>query len=832
MDLTELFRHWTYRVFAPGTLLRRKYESFKSLLNNDRKSLERIAELEDIYYGRTPVDWARVSRLVSELRSSVAAMVDDMMRMNPNYMDLPDFARKIDFYLQAASELPDYDFSPPYVLPLVEAREFPACSGNKAANLSRVVEEAGLPSPEGFVVTCAAFHYYLEYNELRPKIETLLSKVRLEQPGFSADVCTEIQRLILEGEVPPAVEDEMRDAAAKLVYADGGQSTFAVRSSALGEDSEASFAGQYESVLGVGLSDLKTAYKKVLAGKYNANAVTYRIRFGLADAETPMAALVLKMIEPDVSGVIYTRGLSEAECDVLDIYSVEGRGSNLVGGSASPEVISVARCGRTTEVVRALGGGAPQAISGEVPADEFILNDSDAETLAEWGIRIEQLFGRPQDIEWCRDGNGRLHILQARPLYGAKIPTEEANDDAGKPEIEAEPLISGGVPASPGVGIGAVRHCPMVRELENLPENTVLVCETLSPSYAGVMERLAAVVTDTGSKASHFASVAREFGLPVIVDTKYATRTLQDGTLVTVHADEAKVYEGEVEELLGPETRKGSIEDTPFFKRLSWVMEYVSPLNLTDPESRDFRPDKCRSMHDLTRFCHETAVAEMFSLVGRGSRGLSRAKQLESDMPLYMHVLDLDGGLRPETMLQEKVTPKDITSPLMKAVWKGLTHKSVDWSGLPPAYDWGGYEKMSGGFVSPKSKHLSSYALLARDYIHLMLRFGYHFAVVDSMCVDDQESNYVQFRFKGGGGTPEQRLLRSDYISKVLKRSGYRTKITGDMLDAQYDRAPRDNILEALSILGLVLGKTRLMDMSLHDESEVDGLVETFYREL
>lgn len=834
MDLNELFKHWTYRVFSPGTLLRRKYESFKSLLNNDRKSLERIAELEDIYYGGMPVDWARVTRLVGELRESVAAMVDDMMRMNPKYVDLPDFARKIDFYLQVASELPDYDFSPPYVLSLEEARERPRCSGNKAANLSKVIEDAGLPAPEGFAITCAAFHYFLEYNELSPKIETLLSKVRLDQPGFSADVATEIQRIILEGEVPPAVKEAIRDQAAKFAYAAGGRAKFAVRSSARGEDAEASFAGQYESVLGVDLSDLSKAYKQVLASKYNVNAVSYRIRFGLADMETPMAVLVLKMIEPDIAGVIYTRGLSESDCNVLDIFTVEGLGSNLVGGSASPEVVSVSRCGDKADIRRVSGGLAPQAVSGEIPPeDHMLLTDSNAETLAEWGVKIEQLFGRPQDIEWCRDKNGALYVLQARPLYGAKIaPEEEQESGEEKIKIDAEPLISGGVTASPGVGIGVVCHCPMVRDLESLPEKAVLVAETLSPAFAGVLERLAAVVTDTGSKASHFASVAREFGLPVVVDTKYATRKLTDGMIVTVHADEAMVYEGEISELQGPETRRGTIEDTPFYKRLTWVMEYVSPLNLTDPDSADFRPDKCRSMHDLTRFCHETAVAEMFSLVGRGNRGLSRAKELESEMPMYMHLLDLEGGLRPETMLQDSVTPNDITSPPMKAVWAGLTNKNVDWSGLPPAYDWNGYEKMSGGFVSPKSKQLSSYAVLARDYIHLMLRFGYHFAVVDAMCVQDPESNYVQFRFKGGGGTPEQRLLRTEYISRILERAGYEVKITGDMLDAEYTRQNMDKILEALKTIGLVLGKTRLMDMSLHHESEIDELVEKFYREL
>ena len=79
-----------------------------------------------------------------------------------------------------------------------------------------------------------------------------------------------------------------------------------MRSSALSEDGEASFAGQYASLLKVPDAEITVSYKEVLASKYGPRAVAYRLRGGLADQDTPMAVLVLQMIEPVVSGVVYT----------------------------------------------------------------------------------------------------------------------------------------------------------------------------------------------------------------------------------------------------------------------------------------------------------------------------------------------------------------------------------------------------------------------------------------------------------------------------------------------------------------------------------------------
>lgn len=828
----ELFKHWTYQVFAPGTLLRRKYESFKSLLEIDRSCLERIAELEEVYYSGAPTDWTRVQNLVRELLVQSDFLVRELMAMSPGrYLDLPDYKNKIGFYLTMATELQDFDFSPPYAISLEEARDLPDKAGGKAYNLARLADAAGLPVPEGFVITTRAYHYFIEYNELRPRIDTLLAKVNIDAPGFVSDICEEIQRLVLGGEIPPDVEREYRDHAMRLAGMRGGNVRMAVRSSAVGEDSDASFAGQYESELNVGLSDLGEAYRRVLASKYSAKAVTYRIRYGLPDQATPMAALVMEMIAPACSGVVYTRDPARPHREQMTVYAIRGLGRNLVDGSSSPEILALARDPEPQLLSRRAGGSAPQVVSGDTPDDDPCLPDAHAQTLARAALALEDAMNAPQDMEWCMDHNGSLYMLQSRPLAEAE-PLVETPDSDERPRVTDALSLLKGEPASPGVGIGPV-HKPMnLADLDGVAQGCVLVSDTLSPAYASVLERLAAVVTDTGSKASHFASVAREFGLPVVVDAKFATSRLKEGDIVSVDADTGNVYAGEVAELKPYAGRPATRRDTPFHKRMAEVMKHVSPLHLTDADAATFAPDHCRSIHDIVRFCHETGVSEMFSLVGKGGRGLAKARICDCGLPIVLYILDLGGGLVPQAAQADAVTPDHFATGSIKALWKGLNHPDIQWDGSLLAFDWEEFDRISGGVMSLKSKTLASYCIVASDYMHMLMRFGYHFAVVDTVCGQHEQSNYVNFRFKGGGAEIGNRLLRLEFVRKVLAGHGFIVTTKGDMLDARLMAAPPHKIEASLSLVGTLLGRTRLMDMAMTGDDQVQQLVDEFLESL
>jgi pyruvate,water dikinase len=532
------------------------------------------------------------------------------------------------------------------------------------------------------------------------------------------------------------------------------------------------------------------------------------------------------MIAPEVSGVVYTWEQPPAgSAPSLAVYAIPGLGGALVDGSTVPEVHYLSREEPPRLLSVILSPDCPFEPGGPNSA---CLSPEAAVSLAGWGLALEKLSGRPQDMEWCQDRQGRLFLLQSRPLKTASMAPQDLKETKGSPQIAQPVVLEGGVTASPGLGTGRVWLVRREAELGEVPEGTVLVSPTLPPAFAAIIQRLRAVVTDGGSRASHFAAVAREYGLPVLVGTKDATRRLTPGQVVTVDATRRRIYQGEVESLKKSANTGPIKPDTPFATRLKALMSFISPLHLLDPASPEFTPQSCRSINDLVRFAHEQGMAEMFSLVGRSGRGLARARRLATELPLVMYILDLEGGLDSQAQETKTIEPQLITSEPMRAAWAGLSHPDVVWRPGLLHLDWEELDRISASLVSLKGARLASYAILSQDYLHLVLRFGYHFAVLDTLCSHNPEANYIAFRFKGGGGNFEQRLWRVHLIKSVLEWAGFSVKTRGDLLDARFDRQVARHLLPRLTLLGILQGKTCLLDVALTGEEEASHFAADF----
>lgn len=837
MSLTQLFRHWTYQIFAPGVLLREKYNAFKELLRYDDLCLNIIAEIEDIHYGNEHADWARIVWLCKRLSSAVEHLTAQLSLLSPaRYVDLPEYARKIDFYVRMALDVPVPDMSPPFLLSLAEAAAHPGLVGGKAAALGRLHADGGIPCPPGVVVTAGAFRYILEAAELRPKLDAKLRKVILSRPDEMAGLAAELRQMILSIHVPEDIAEPLRQAAADMARA--GNGLLAVRSSALAEDGQASFAGQYESVLSVPPGEVVTAYKTVLASKYGPRAMTYRVLNGLSDEETSMAVLIMPMIDARSAGVLYTLdpGGRVQGREVTGIYAAKGLGTAVVDGCIIPESLSLTREKHPRILAR-----DPDPEAGDAP--ETALPDEAAERLAEIGQRLEGLFGHPQDVEWAMDKAADLFILQSRNAGAdpgpAGLEDQEAEDgfgayvDDGQPDGgEAgdlpEPFLTGGGRVSNGVAAGRAVHAQTVIEVSAIPLGAILLTPTLSPALARLTGRVAGVIAAAGSRAGHFASVAREFGLPVAVFGPDIFTHIPDGREITLDADAGRVFPGRVHSLIAAAADPAPKKATPTGKRLEKIIPLVARLTLTDPESSDFAPEKMRSVHDIVRFAHEKSVAEMFSLVGRGGRGLATARRLKTPLPFTMYILDLGGGLFDGMADVPTVAPGEIKSAPMWAIWSGLTSPLASWDEDAQFADWEELDRISGGIFSGKSRLLASYAVISANYAHLMIRFGYHFAVLDTVCGPEDKNNYVNFRFKGGGGSLEQRLARIEFISRVLSHFSFTVTVKGDMLDARVARENEVIIQKRLAMLGYLLAHTKLMDVTLSEGTDMPALVADF----
>jgi pyruvate,water dikinase len=256
------------------------------------------------------------------------------------------------------------------------------------------------------------------------------------------------------------------------------------------------------------------------------------------------------------------------------------------------------------------------------------------------------------------------------------------------------------------------------------------------------------------------------------------------------------------------------------------VLDYISPLNLVDPMAESFVPEGCKTLHDILRFAHEKSVYEMFSRGGRGRRGRKGIKKLISEVPISVHLLDVGEGLRQETGTKREVELEEVVSVPFRALWKGLGHPDLYWDPKLKHFDWEEFDRISAGIVPLDS--LGSYAILSSDYLNLNIHFGYHFVVLDTLCGDDYDNNYIMLRFAGGGAKLHSRSLRVKFLNEILSNLGFRTEIKGDLIEAQFTRDDKLAIEAKLEKIGLLLGCTRLLDMSLQDEKDVETLVNRF----
>ena len=457
------------------------------------------------------------------------------------------------------------------------------------------------------------------------------------------------------------------------------------------------------------------------------------------------------------------------------------------------------------------------------------LDDHEAGRLADWAQRLERFFGGPQDIEWCKDRTGRLLILQSRPLGMEK--QAEGSCEIDLSGVSNQVLLSGGDRAVSGIGRGKVFVVSTPEDLQDIPEDSVLVAHSTPPKYAQVMDRLSAVVTDLGAVAGHFASVAREWGVPTLVNTRKATEILKPGDTVTVVADNAKVFAGAVEGISEPSCeRKRLPEGSPVMKRLGIVLEHCAPLNLLDPQDEGFVPANCKTLHDIVRYVHEKSVQEMFSLGSQGMRRARGARKLISDIPVTLYVLDLEKQ-RPKGLTRRDDLPLErVDNRGLRALWKGLGDPEIVWSSDVHHFDWQEFDRLSAGVISLDSKLLASFAVISKDYLNIHIRFGYHFVLIDALFTPVAEQNYISLRFRGGGAAPERKQLRVRFLSHVLEAHGFESELQGDGIDVRRRSISLRETEKKLQMLGFLLGFTRLLDQKLENMDSVETEIDRFLK--
>jgi rifampicin phosphotransferase len=278
-------------------------------------------------------------------------------------------------------------------------------AGGKAHNLARLIQ-LGFPVPDGFALTDEALRAFLSANNVTPVISCLTRGLDVRQPDEVGRAAETIRNGVRACTIPAELAADLDLALAPLLA-----DTLIVRSSALGEDgSDASFAGQLDSIgHACGAAAVRRAILDVWASQWSARALTYQIARGRP--LSGMGVVVQRQIASVASGVLFTA--SPLNGDEMMLEYCAGSGDALVSGRVNPGRISIAR--------RNLGW--TQLARPDVDLDRkwLLLNSEQLQALGRRALEIERAFGGPQDIEWTMDGEGRVWIVQTRPITAGSI---------------------------------------------------------------------------------------------------------------------------------------------------------------------------------------------------------------------------------------------------------------------------------------------------------------------------------------------------------------------------------------------------------------------------
>jgi len=829
------------------------FGQFQRVLELNNRTLTIIASMHDKLGGDYIFDLQYLRSSEQYVAGTVRELIEAFDAMAPGrHPDLLTRFRAIRSQLESELErkpvLPDVMVMP---LSAVTAGDMDAV-GAKSARLGIIASSGAAGVPDGFAVTTSAYLLFVQENGLAEPVE------RYEQAWRDGEMTAEeasgkIRSLILAGSIPGRLRRSLnRELEALRRRLGDRELRLAVRSSAWGEDGDLSFAGQYDSFLNVAPEDLHDAYKKVLASTFSPPAMAYRREYDYKASEVLMAVSVQAMVDARTSGVVYSLSPVDPERNVVEVAGTWGLGAPLVSGAVAVDRFTVSRDDEH-RVLSSSVADKPEAMRGKPggsvrmrPVDDGLrrepcLTPAEVRLLAETAMRLERYFKKPQDMEYAFDEAGDLTVLQTRQLRigaGGEAEGPDLSDVLKRYPV----LLSGeGDVAQQGVGAGPVFVAWEGRDLSTFPDGGILVAHLSSPQYASILNRASGVVTDIGSPLGHMATIAREYRVPTLLNASRATMVLQEGETVTLDAEQKTVYQGMVRELKLHDFMLDRMEETYEYRLLRRMLKLVEPLNLFDPDAPNFTPQGCRTLHDIARFIHEKAVEILIDIPNASAKGEPcPGGRLALPVPLDLVVLDIGGGLDESCAggldglkLRRTILPEQVRSATLRAFIDGVTMEGV-WQSTPVAVDFSSFmSSMTRTFsadVAGAGRIGQNLAVISDRYLHLSLRLGYHFTMIDCYESPDGLRNSVQFRFAGGVTGATRRSRRARFLYEVLKTFDFSVTVREDLVVARAKGWMARDVGRLMRLLGILVGYTRQLDVSMIDDAQIYAHCEAFIR--
>ncbi|MCK4808288.1 MAG: hypothetical protein KAS90_01570 [Candidatus Aenigmarchaeota archaeon] len=433
-------------------------------------------------------------------------------------------------------------------------------TGDKAVTLSQFMG-AGLPVPDGFVVTNAGLNEYLKENSINDAISGLLNSIGSCGPEELAGKSKKVRDLIISGKIPKMLKEEIKAAYGTLgvsremqdidpdrlgvINAGSNDCEVAVKSSVFTSGSKKiSFTGFYPSHLYVnGLAGLIDKIKECWAALYSDEAIFARQKYN-GGQDIFSGVIVQKMIDGEKSGICATANPVTKNMDEIVIESSFGCGFT-GGGEITPDIFIVDKTSSMSKGKKINPKEwrlVKHAVSGNVIKEKISPEMTNAQSLDEKEIalvsqmskNVETASKTPVYVEW---------VFKRDKVYAVDISRMTTLNKQIKPVYETDNSPNfNGIASSSGNAEGFSRKVYDISDMVKIKAGDILVTPALQPRTIPVMNRVGGVISENGGILSNMSVLCRELDIPFVVGCAGACEKLDDGSRVAVDATSGKIY--------------------------------------------------------------------------------------------------------------------------------------------------------------------------------------------------------------------------------------------------------------------------------------------------
>ena len=436
--------------------------------------------------------------------------------------------------------------------------------GGKGANLGEMYN-LGIPVPNGFVVPVSTYFEFIKENNLRPKITNILKSTNVDEPDQLLSASKQIRSLVKKSPINPQAALNIMKAYKKLSEFGGLKDVpVAVRTSATAEDTaDASFAGQGDTFLNVvGETNVLHRVRDCWSSLFTPRSLFYQVKKHYDNFKIGVAVPVQKLVQSEISGIAFTVNPVTNEKNQIIVETIWGLGEYIVQGVVSPDqhiinkndwsVISENHVEQKTQLLRS----EHETKEIDVPKskqNKIKISVATAIKIAKIGQKLQNHYGKPQDIEFAIDNKGKLFIVQTRPI--TTVVSNQKILDNQTANINKQPDLVG-EQACPGTASGVVVIINSPKEISRVKKGQILVTTMTTPDFVPAMKLVNGIITDKGGQTSHAAIVSRELGVPCVVGTKTATKVLKEGDIVTLNGTTGQIWKGNLIDKNAPVIKK------------------------------------------------------------------------------------------------------------------------------------------------------------------------------------------------------------------------------------------------------------------------------------